>query len=145
MNKSFKVSTPIKLFSGRASRKDYWSFVLVIILLDLLVAVIEGALTGSGILPDGGGAPILGTIFRWVVFVPALNITVKRLHDIGRSGWWVLVTFVPVVGSLALLFFMLQKSQPGTNQYGPGPGQEQPIYEDSIRRTSANDMTSDTQ
>jgi uncharacterized membrane protein YhaH (DUF805 family) len=55
------------------------------------------------------------------VLVPSIAVTVRRLHDTGRSGWWILISLVPVIGWIVLLVFMLTDSQPGSNQYGPNP------------------------
>jgi uncharacterized membrane protein YhaH (DUF805 family) len=63
----------------------------------------------------------LGLIYNWGVVLPSIAVQVRRLHDIGRSGWWLLIVFVPLAGLLVLLRFDLMDSQPGQNQYGPNP------------------------
>ena len=60
-------------------------------------------------------------LYTLVVFVPSLALSVRRLHDIGKSGWWMLISLIPLVGPLIVLFFMVKDSQPGTNEYGPNP------------------------
>lgn len=60
-------------------------------------------------------------LYTLVVFIPSLALSVRRLHDTGKSGWWMLITLIPLVGPLIMLFFMVKDSQPGTNEYGPNP------------------------
>ena len=55
------------------------------------------------------------------ILLPSINVSVRRLHDTGRSGWWLLLNFVPIIGPLVVTIFMLLDSQPGTNKYGPNP------------------------
>ena len=84
-----------KDFDGRARRREYWMFVLFMAIFAIVASIIDA---------------ILGTI---CVFV--------RMHDIGKSGWWLFITFVPVIGSLWYLFLTIQDGQPGSNQYGENP------------------------
>lgn len=99
------------VFTGRARRKEYWMFALFNLIITLILAVIDG-LTGS--------SPLAG-LYMLAIVLPALAVGVRRLHDTGRSGWWLLVAFVPIIGSIVLLFLMVQDSHPGENQYGPNP------------------------
>ena len=99
-------------FAGRARRREYWMFFLVYFVLTLVVGVVEGFL---GI---GGYATALVALAH---LLPSLAVTVRRLHDTGRSGWWLLVALVPLIGALVLLFFMLSAGKPETNAYGPNP------------------------
>ncbi len=98
-------------FSGRARRSEYWYFVLFNFLIAVGIAVV-GAVTGFNIL---AGIYNLGTL------VPSLAVFFRRLHDTGRSGWWWLIAFIPVVGWIVVLIFLVQDSQPGGNEYGPNP------------------------
>ena len=101
-------------FSGRARRREYWGFQLVLLLSYLvllaLVAMESMATIGS----------ILILVFGLGIIVPSLAVTVRRLHDIGKSGWWYLIGLVPLVG-LVIFLFLLMPGTPGTNQYGPDP------------------------
>jgi uncharacterized membrane protein YhaH (DUF805 family) len=106
------------VFEGRSRRKEYWFFGLfnaifsvVLVIADVLFGT-SGGLSGPGFL---SGLYTLG------VFLPALAVLVRRLHDTNRSGWWVLISFLPLIGVLVLLFFSLQEGQPGENQYGFSP------------------------
>ena len=119
-------------FSGRARRREYWTFTLItaaiLLLLCLLIAFsLPAMLTGSDSRSGGGLTPlgivILGlyTIFQLAVIVPALGLSVRRLHDAGFSGWLLLIGLVPGIGGVALLVLMLQDSRPGANKWGPNP------------------------
>ncbi|MCB0649383.1 MAG: DUF805 domain-containing protein [Saprospiraceae bacterium] len=108
-------------FTGRARRSEYWNFVLISI---LPVIIIYGLFAVSLAL----GSTTLSYIFMALyiicalaLLVPSLAALVRRLHDTGRSGWWYFIGFVPIVGAIALLVFLVQDSQPGTNQWGPNP------------------------
>ncbi|MFT5384448.1 MAG: uncharacterized membrane protein YhaH (DUF805 family) [Saprospiraceae bacterium] len=99
-------------FSGRSRRSEYWYFVL----FNTLVAI--AAITIDMLI---WGAPILYGLYALAVIIPSLSLLVRRLHDIGKSGWWFLIAFVPVVGSIVLLVFLVTDSQPGPNQWGNNP------------------------
>ncbi len=97
------------VFSGRATRTDFWMFVLFNILA-LIVLLVLGSLIKPLIFLYG--------LYCLAVIIPNLAITVRRLHDTSRSGWWWFIGFVPVVGGIILLVFMCLPSTPGPNQYG---------------------------
>lgn len=107
-------------FSGRARRKEYWMFTLVNYAILMILALLEIAL-----LPEPTFLPAI--LYVLVAAVPTLAVTVRRLHDIGNSGWWILINLVPYVGGIALLVMTLMNSQPGTNEYGPNP--KEPDYD----------------
>ncbi|TVR27597.1 MAG: DUF805 domain-containing protein [Balneolaceae bacterium] len=100
-------------FTGRARRKEYWSFTLGNFIISLLLG---GAGFGIGL-----GSEYLGMLFSLFVFIPSLAVGVRRLHDTGKSGFWLLILFVPVIGFFVLLYFFLLDSDTGSNQYGPSP------------------------
>lgn len=111
-------------FSGRAPRKEFWTFYLV----NAAVVILVGAFYGDGLMRHPMGisvySPSVDTFlfaFLVVTILPTLAVIVRRLHDTGRRGWWVLLGFVPVVGGLILLILLLFQSQPGANRYGPAP------------------------
>ena len=105
-------------FSGRSRRKEYWFFALFYIIIALVVGFIDGA---AGTMMAEGRIGILGMILTLAFFLPSLAVGIRRLHDTGRSGWWTLIAFVPLVGIIVLIVFYVQDSQPGTNEYGPNP------------------------
>lgn len=121
-------------FSGRSRRSEYWyatlanSLVIIILYLLLACAIIPMAIStekygepsfGSVILAGTISLAILAYIF--IAFIPAMALTVRRLHDTGRSGWFYLLNFIPYVGSIILIVFLAQDSQRGTNGYGHNP------------------------
>jgi len=105
------------VFSGRARRKEYWMFYLFNIVVFFVLGIIEGVFQ----IKTQSGQSVLGGIYLLVILVPWLAVSVRRIHDTGRSGWWLLVTLIPFGGAIAYLVFMVQSSQQGTNQYGPNP------------------------
>ena len=104
-------------FTGRARRKAYWIFVLFNIIAAVIAGVLDGVLGLGG---DTGYGPISG-LYSLAVFIPGLALAVRRLHDTGRTGWWMLIGLIPLIGWIVLLVFFVTDSQPGTNQYGPNP------------------------
>jgi uncharacterized membrane protein YhaH (DUF805 family) len=108
-------------FSGRSRRKEYWFFNLLIIVVYFGLAILTGglgAMSQSGDMAFAGMIPLM--IFLLVIIVPSLAVTVRRLHDIGKSGWWILISLVPIA-SLVLFVFSLMDSEPGANKWGPNP------------------------
>ncbi len=92
------------LFSGRATRSEYWWFTLCQVMIVMAVSIVGDKLAG------------LATL---VFLMPALAVSARRLHDLGRSGWWMLLGFVPLIGNLVLLLWAVQPSQAGENEYDP--------------------------
>jgi uncharacterized membrane protein YhaH (DUF805 family) len=102
-------------FSGRARRKEYWMFFLFNIIVSVVVSLVGYVVAGSN------GQSALGGIYSLAVLLPSLGVTARRLHDTGRSGWWILIGLVPFIGWLVLLLFLIEDSKFGDNQYGPNP------------------------
>ena len=107
-------------FSGRARRAEYWYFALFQLLLYLpsIILIVIGEVTGSRVLPITG--VLLGILFFLGLFLPSLAVTVRRLHDTGKSGWLYLITLLPF-GGLVIFIFTLMESEPRTNKWGPNP------------------------
>jgi uncharacterized membrane protein YhaH (DUF805 family) len=105
-------------FTGRARRKEYWYFVLFYVLAFIVLAVVDGV---TGTLDEEAGIGLLSAIFVLATIIPLLAVTVRRLHDTDRSGWWVLINLVPIIGGIVLLVFTVLDSQPGANRFGPNP------------------------
>ena len=109
-------------FKGRSRRSEYWFIQLFLILTNLAVAGIDLILMNGDVdrfIRNGGGG-IVGLIWIVVTIVPALAVLVRRLHDTQRSGWWVLLGFVPL-GGIVLLIFTIRDSDSGKNRYGTSP------------------------
>ena len=120
MNWYLEVLTKYADFSGRARRQEYWMFCLINIIVSIAVGFATGLI--GGMLGLGQNmVMVLGLLYTAAVFVPSLAVGVRRLHDTGRSGWWLLIILVPFIGAIALLVFAVQDSQPGSNAYGKNP------------------------
>lgn len=98
-------------FNGRARRSEYWWFTLFVILGVVVTSVIDGVL---------GTVLVFYGLFALGTLLPSLAVTVRRLHDAGKSGWFILLTLIPIVG-LIILYFLVKDSEAGQNQYGPSP------------------------
>jgi len=105
------------VFSGRASRREYWMFVLVNIIIAFILGFIDSAI---GLMSETGYG-LLSSIYTLAILVPSIAVAVRRLHDTDRSGMWYLIAFVPIIGPIALLFFCVQEGHAGMNQYGEYP------------------------
>jgi uncharacterized membrane protein YhaH (DUF805 family) len=117
MNWYLEVLKKYAVFNGRARRKEYWMFALFNILASLALSFVDGLLGLGG--EYGWG--LLGGLYSLAVLIPSIAVSVRRLHDTNRSGWWLLIVFVPIIGAIVLLVFMVLDSQPGENQHGPNP------------------------
>ena len=99
-------------------------FILVNIIITAVLALIDSLI---GTVTRQGGPGLLQGLYYLAVLIPTLAVTVRRLHDTGRTGWWILIGLIPVIGGIVLLIFMLLDSEPGANQYGPNPKTEEAI------------------
>ena len=108
------------VFSGRARRMEYWYFVLFNVIVAFVLALIDALLgTTTGVSSFG----LLSGLYSLAVLIPTLAVLVRRLHDVDRTGWWILINLIPLVGTIVLLVFALMPGTPGSNQYGPDPKQ----------------------
>ncbi|EFE76041.1 DUF805 domain-containing protein [Streptomyces filamentosus] len=98
-------------FSGRARRKEYWMFTLINFVISLVLTIIGSAI----------GVEFISYIYSVAVIIPALAVAVRRLHDTGRSGWWLLIALVPLVGAIVLIVFLASEGKPETNEHGVNP------------------------
>ena len=112
MNWYLKAMKQYVDFSGRARRKEYWMYFLVYFLITLVCGVVEGVRSMPG---------TLTTIVALVHLLPSLGVTARRLHDTNRSAWWMLVSFIPVIGWLVLLYFMVNAGDAQDNRFGSNP------------------------
>lgn len=112
-------------FTGRSCRREYWMFALMHGVIGMLLYL--PVLTAMAAAPDGPPPAMLGvalplfTLYVLVMFVPALAVQVRRLHDVGRSGWLLLIGLVPVAGIVILLYLLCQRGTAGPNHYGADP------------------------
>lgn len=120
-------------FTGRARPKEYWMFVLFLLLVLLALAILEPLLglstaqhwmmrgpwwASAGYRSHGGP---LSTLFALAMIIPYFAVAVRRLHDIDRSGWWLLLAFIPLIGGIVLLVFFIMSGTRGPNRFGPDP------------------------
>jgi len=113
-------------FSGRSRRREYWFFVLFNFIVALALGIVDAAI-GLGFEESRMG--VLSGLYTLVALIPGIAVSVRRLHDTNRSGWWLLVSLVPIVGIIILLVFYLQDSDAGPNQYGANPkGSSAPTF-----------------
>lgn len=108
-------------FSGRSSRSEYWYWVLFILIVQLVLGVIE-----SAVLPITVRGLLVG-IFGLIVLLPNIAVSVRRLHDIDKSGWWLLIGLIPLLGVIVLIVFFCQKGTDGDNRFGHDPLGAQPV------------------
>ena len=105
-------------FSGRTTRRDYWLAWLGMFLISFVVSMAGMLIFGTPTDESGvGGYSILTTILWLVTFIPMLAIDVRRLHDINKSGWWIFISLVPLVGGIIFLVFMCSPSVDEGNNY----------------------------
>lgn len=104
-------------FNGRTRRMAFWSFVLGNLIIAIILGIILGALFSAGSLIASG----ISGLWSLAQILPGISIGMRRFHDLGKSGWWLLLALIPIIGWIALLYFYVQDSQPGSNAYGPNP------------------------
>jgi uncharacterized membrane protein YhaH (DUF805 family) len=105
-------------FTGRARRKEFWFFQLFVLLIGIALSLVDRML---GVLDDETGFGVLSGIFSLAMFLPNLAVSVRRLHDTDRSGWWLLLCFIPLIGIVVLLVFFVLDGTRGTNRFGEDP------------------------
>ena len=109
-------------FSGRARRKEYWMFVLFNVIISIVLAIIDISI---GTFSEESRIGILGGIYALAVLFPGLAVSIRRLHDIGKSGWYYLVAFIPLVGAIILLVWFCTEGMPESNEWGEDPKKDE--------------------
>jgi len=112
MNWYLDVLKNYAVFTGRARRTEYWMFFLLNFTIAFVIGFVEGLVGGPG---------VIGVLYFLAVLIPGIAVSVRRLHDTGRSGLWLLISFVPLIGAIVLLVFMIEDSSFGQNRYGMNP------------------------
>lgn len=122
----FKMAVTEKYaqFDGRSTRSEFWYFLLA----SYLIMIVLGLLLGLGFYLGGGeSSPLIWifggllVLYAFAIVIPSIAITIRRLHDSGKSGWWYLMCLIPYIGSLVYIVLMCLDTQSGANQYGPNP------------------------
>jgi uncharacterized membrane protein YhaH (DUF805 family) len=98
-------------FSGRARRTEYWMFTLFNFIAMIVLVLIDQVL----------GTGFLAFVYVLAVLLPSLAVAARRLHDIGRGGWWQLIGFIPLIGAIIMIVWCVTEGQPQPNQWGPNP------------------------
>jgi uncharacterized membrane protein YhaH (DUF805 family) len=104
-------------FSGRAARSEYWYWVLFVILVQIVAWLIDMTLFGF----NTTGVNPIGALASLALFLPGLAVSIRRLHDIDRVGWWVLLALIPVIGAIVLIYWACLRGTVGANRFGPDP------------------------
>lgn len=104
-------------FSGRARRKEYWFFVLFNMLISIALTFVDGI---TGTLNTETGMGLLSGLYGLAVLIPSIAVGFRRLHDTGRSAWWLLILLIPLIGIIVLFVFLVQDSEED-NEYGGSP------------------------
>lgn len=120
MNEYISVLKKYAVFSGRADRREYWMFVLFNIIAAIILAIIDRLVWGDG------NMGVFGSLYSLAVLVPSLAVAFRRLHDTNRSGWWILIGLIPIIGTIVLIVFMVLPGDAGSNKYGPKPKSSAP-------------------
>lgn len=105
-------------FDGRALRSEYWWFILAIIVLGLVLDAVEGLATGKSMFSSDFF--VLSAIFSLATLIPSVSVATRRLHDIGRSGWWQLIGLT-IIGLVPLIYWLAQRGDEGSNVFGADP------------------------
>ncbi|MCH7827260.1 MAG: DUF805 domain-containing protein [Bacteroidetes bacterium] len=118
MNWYLQVLKKYADFSGRSRRKEYWMFALFNIIFSVITTILDYVLgTDSSIVNAG----LFSIIYGLAIFIPSISVAVRRLHDIGKSGWMLLIAIIPIIGAIWLLVLFVSDSATDENQYGPNP------------------------
>ena len=121
MNWYIKALKQYTDFGGRARRKEYWFFTLFNILFTIVISVFD---VMFGTIDMQTGVGLLGVVYMLLLLIPGTAVLVRRLHDTGRSAWWLLMFLIPLLGFVVLFIFLLLDSEDGENEYGPNPKTE---------------------
>ena len=109
-------------FSGRASRSEYWYFVLLNFIISMVFNIITFVLASNGVSDGLTVVQVLSWLVSLALFLPGLGVSVRRLHDIGKSGWWLFIILIPCcIGLIWLVILMCKGSEMEENEYGPVP------------------------
>ena len=122
-------------FSGRAARSEYWWLALFSLIAGIVIMIVEGALgLGQGFMRSGGGSfsaaysgGILSILWSLGNILPSIAVGVRRLHDTDRSGWWLLIALIPLIGAIVLLVFFCTRGMAGPNRFGDDPLRAGPV------------------
>lgn len=108
-------------FEGRSTRKEFWLFYLFFIVSYIVLSIIDILLD---LYSDEAEIGFISGVYTLIMFIPLLSVQIRRLHDIDRTGFWILISIIPIIGAIVLLIFMCLKGSEGENRFGPENGQD---------------------
>ncbi len=113
-------------FSGRAQRSEFWWWVVFVMVANFVLTIIDSMLFGTVTTAPGSfnastSTPVLSGLFGLATMLPSISVTVRRLHDTDRSGWWYWLALIPLIGAIILLVWFASKGTNGSNRFGPDP------------------------
>ena len=125
MNEFWTVMRRWSDFTGRSSRREFWMYTLVIFVVSFVLGVVDGFLFGAFEPVPEGESFVMPTVsfsnaFSLITFIPSLSVSVRRLHDINRTGWWLLI-LLTIIGLVLIIYWACVRSDEGDNQYGASP------------------------
>lgn len=133
-------------FSGRARRSEFWWFALFYFVVNLVLSLVDSVLFGTTVSEPGSfsastDTPIFSGIFALASLLPSLAVSVRRLHDLDKSGWWLLLSFIPLIGAIVLIVWFATAGTKGSNRFGEdqlgdGEGGPGPIEETGFARSN---------
>ena len=118
MNYYLKVLQNYSTFTGRARRSEYWYFALFNVIFSLVATILDNVL---GIALEGIGYGPLYGLYVLAMLIPGIAVTVRRLHDVGKSGWMYFIVLIPIIGAIWILVLLFTDSQQGENKWGQNP------------------------
>ena len=123
MNYYLMVLKKYAVFDGRAQRAEYWYFFLFNIIISIILSILGKAIGVFNITIGTVGSEIniLSLLYSLAVLIPGLAVAVRRLHDVSKSGWMILISLIPLIGTIWILVLTIRDSTPGENKYGPNP------------------------
>ncbi len=124
-----KVLRNYAVFDGRARRKEFWMFVLFNIIIGIVISIIDNILGTTYKVDSFLGANtikigILNSIYSLGLLIPSIAVSIRRLHDLGKSGWYYLLVFIPLIGSIWLIILFATQGNSGENAFGPDPKED---------------------
>ena len=126
MNWYLYVLKKYAVFEGRARRREYWMFVLFNIIFSIAASILDEILG----LDFRSGRGLIESVYSLAVLIPSIAVMVRRLHDVGRSGWFFFINLIPILGWIWFLIVMCTDGTPGLNKYGPNPKESEPAEPD---------------
>lgn len=129
MNWYLKVIKQYADFNGRARRMEYWMFTLINFLISMVLYV-----PALYLMMDNESPLFMSFyyIYSLALLVPGIAVLVRRLHDVGKSGWFIFIGLIPIIGAIWLLVLLFTDSDKGVNEYGPNPKTTEAVFEETL-------------